>query len=50
MSGVTLRLGTGDAAVTALDATDLNVRAGEVVAVAGPSGSGKSSMLAVAGR
>jgi putative ABC transport system ATP-binding protein len=49
LSGVTLRLGTGDAAVTALDSVELKVGAGEVVAVVGPSGSGKSSLLAVAG-
>jgi len=49
LHGVTLRLGDGDTAVTALDAVDLNVAPGEFVAVAGPSGSGKSSLLAVAG-
>lgn len=47
--GVTLRLGEGDTAVTALDDVALTVRAGEFVAVVGPSGSGKSSLLAVAG-
>ena len=46
---VSLRLGDGDAAVTALDAVRLAVRPGEFVAVIGPSGSGKSSLLAVAG-
>ncbi|MCK8614545.1 ABC transporter ATP-binding protein [Gordonia sp. C13] len=35
--------------VTALDAVNLEVAAGEFVAVVGPSGSGKSSLLAVAG-
>lgn len=46
---VTLRLGSGETAVTALDAVSLSVRGGELVAVVGPSGSGKSSLLAVAG-
>lgn len=47
--GVSLRLGDGDSEVTALDAVDLLVEPGELVAVVGPSGSGKSSLLAVAG-
>lgn len=46
---VTLTLGDGDTAVTALDHVDLSVAPGEFVAVVGPSGSGKSSLLAVAG-
>ena len=49
LRGATLRLGAGDTAVTALDQVELAVEAGEVLAVVGPSGSGKSSLLAVAG-
>lgn len=46
---VTLTLGDGDQQVTALDHVGLQVGPGELVAVVGPSGSGKSSLLAVAG-
>ncbi|WP_166020352.1 ABC transporter ATP-binding protein [Streptomyces chilikensis] len=46
---VTLVHGDGDTAVTALDHVTLRVAPGEFVAVVGPSGSGKSSLLAVAG-
>ncbi|WP_112491050.1 ABC transporter ATP-binding protein [Streptomyces bacillaris] len=49
LDDVTLTLGDGDAAVTALDHVGLTVAPGEFVAVVGPSGSGKSSLLAVAG-
>ena len=41
--------GTGPTSVAALRQVSLTVRAGEFVAVMGPSGSGKSSLLAVAG-
>ncbi|BCT77687.1 ABC transporter ATP-binding protein [Sinomonas cyclohexanicum] len=44
-----LELGDGDATVRALDAVSLTVQPGEFTAIVGPSGSGKSSLLAVAG-
>ncbi|MCD9153548.1 ABC transporter ATP-binding protein [Aeromicrobium duanguangcaii] len=45
----TLELGDGDSRVRALDSVSLTVQEGEFVAIVGPSGSGKSSLLAVAG-
>src|SRR5580698_10198489 len=41
--------GTGPAQVNALRRVSLSVRRGELVAVMGPSGSGKSSLLTIAG-
>ncbi len=46
---VCLSYGDGDEQVVALDDVSLTVSAGEFVAVLGTSGSGKSSLLAVAG-
>jgi putative ABC transport system ATP-binding protein len=44
---VTLRLGQGDAAVDVLRGVSLDVPAGQRLAILGPSGSGKSSLMAV---
>jgi putative ABC transport system ATP-binding protein len=49
MTEVTLLHGDGEETVRALDSVDLEVAEGELVAVVGPSGSGKSSLLAVGG-
>ncbi|MEU7638435.1 MULTISPECIES: ABC transporter ATP-binding protein [unclassified Streptomyces] len=48
LTDVTLTYPDGDSRLTALDAVSLTVPAGSLTAVVGPSGSGKSSLLAVA--
>ncbi len=44
-----LELGDGESRVRALDSVSMTVLPGELVAVVGPSGSGKSSLLAISG-
>ncbi|MER7111719.1 ABC transporter ATP-binding protein [Streptomyces sp. NPDC000229] len=48
LDDVTLTYPDGDGRLTALDAVSLDVPPGSLTAVVGPSGSGKSSLLAVA--
>ncbi|MET9783721.1 ABC transporter ATP-binding protein [Nocardiopsis alba] len=48
LNDVTLTYPDGDGVVTALDRVSVRVAPGELAAVIGPSGSGKSSLLAVA--
>ncbi|GAA0629381.1 ABC transporter ATP-binding protein [Streptomyces crystallinus] len=48
LDGVTLTYPDGDGRLTALDEVSLEVPAGTLTACVGPSGSGKSSLLAVA--
>ncbi|MFH8933928.1 ABC transporter ATP-binding protein [Streptomyces griseosporeus] len=48
LTGITLTYPDGDTRLTALEAVSLHVPKGSVTAVLGPSGSGKSSLLAVA--
>jgi putative ABC transport system ATP-binding protein len=49
LAKVSRTFGRGATAVAALREVDLTVSAGEFVAVMGPSGSGKSSLLSLAG-
>lgn len=48
LEDITLTYADGDGRLTALDGVSLDVPAGTLTAVVGPSGSGKSSLLAVA--
>jgi putative ABC transport system ATP-binding protein len=49
LRGVTKVYGEGQAALHALDGLDLDIEAGEYVAIMGPSGSGKSTAMNVIG-
>jgi len=49
LRGVTKSFGEGQAAFQALKGIDLDIAAGEFVAVMGPSGSGKSTMMNILG-
>jgi len=49
LRGVTKIYGDGDAIVRALDGVDLDIRSGELVAITGASGSGKSTTMSILG-
>jgi putative ABC transport system ATP-binding protein len=49
LSHLTKRFVAGDVETTALDAIDLQIEAGEYVAITGPSGCGKSTLLGLLG-
>ena len=49
LRNVSKSYGDGPATVHALREVDLSIARGELVAIMGPSGSGKSSMLTIAG-
>jgi putative ABC transport system ATP-binding protein len=49
LAQLTKRYQTGDVETTALDAIDLQIEAGEYVAITGPSGCGKSTLLGILG-
>ncbi len=49
LRGIAKRFRRGDAAISAVDGVDLDIGAGEFVAIEGPSGSGKTTLLQLLG-
>jgi len=49
LKNITKRFRAGDVETTALDSIDLEIEAGEYVAITGPSGCGKSTLLGLLG-
>ena len=45
LRGATRRYGSGEQAIYALRGIDLDIRAGEMIALVGASGSGKSTLM-----
>ncbi len=49
LTGVSKQYKVGDQTITALEKTDLEVKAGELMLIIGPSGSGKTTLLSLLG-
>ena len=49
LRGITRRFTTGGEAVTVLDDVNLDIEAGEMIAIVGASGSGKSTLMNILG-
>jgi len=49
LRGITRRFAAGSESVTVLDHIDLDIEAGEMIAIVGQSGSGKSTLMNLLG-